>query len=201
MPKCRECQHRVAKSATACPQCGARSPSERELSWRESLSGFALLVALIAGVAGGIYWWNKWTATPEPEFTDPVLQLKHRVGRIIGGDDLRSFVVRRNVTPWLVIIEFSGDDGWSNEMIRKGIEDDMKSVFYVIYNSGNPVREVISKAYLSLIDKHGQESDDHVYQMTMRRDLAAKINWDNRHVISPHKLGIVDFIHPALLKE
>ena len=51
---------------------------------------------------------------------------------------------------------------------------------------------------MELMDRHGNNFDELVYDATMFKRTAAKINWENKLLLNPRDLLIVDFVHPDL---
>ena len=71
-------------------------------------------------------------------------------------------------------MEFKGSDNFTAEWIRVRIGRDMKDCFHLIFASENPVEKVNIKAYMELMDRHGNIFDELVYDATMVRRTAPK---------------------------
>jgi hypothetical protein len=94
-----------------------------------------------------------------PEFDDPVQPLEYISGEEGGASDLRSFAVCRSPSNWSVNIAFRADDSFSAGMIRAGIERNVMDSFHAVFTPGDPVDFVNGKAFMPLIDHHGNETD------------------------------------------
>ena len=133
---------------------------------------------------------------PEPEFNDPAKRLEYRVGKKLVGKKLTSFAVRKTPGAWTVDVEYDAGEAFTISTQKLSIERAIINSLHVIFTSGDPVERATVKAFMPLVDQHGQEFQARVFQVTMRRGLAAKINWENRHALDLHRLGIVEFMNP-----
>ena len=135
------------------------------------------------------------------EGTRPAQQgdLEHRLSQRLR-ERLKSVKIwELSAVNWVVRVEFLANDNITPGMIANGIEIDIKDCFHIIFTDGTaPIAKAILEGHFVLVDRYGNEFETAVYQATMKRELAAKINWANRGLISLSRLGLVDYVHPAL---
>ena len=125
--------------------------------------------------------------------------LEHRLSQHFG-ERLKGIKFwRLSAANWVVRVEFMASDNLTPGMIASGIEIDAKDCFHLIFTTDTaPIAKAILEGHFVLVDRYGNEFETAVYQATMKRELATKINWANRGLISLAGLGLVDFVHPAL---
>ena len=153
--------------------------------------------ALIAVVVWTICW-LVFGCESDPEFTDPGARLEYHIRKRFD-ERLRSFKVNKISGKWFVAVEFKSAGNFTTGMIRGGIEIDMIECFRLIYSSENPIERANIKAYMGLMDRYGNSFETVVYETTMLKRTAEKINWDNKFILNLSDLVFVDFMHPVLI--
>ena len=96
------------------------------------------------------------------------------------------------------MVRFLASDNFTFGMVRIGIERDMMDFFRSMFKSGSRVVRAVATANYTHLDELGHEKETRVYEASMKRELARKINWENRHLIDMRKLGITEFVDPTL---
>ncbi len=84
---------------------------------------------------------------------------------------------------------------------KSGIDRELRDGFERFFKAGLPIWEVWLRKDAKLVDKFGAESVDLIYKVSMTKDTAGKINWENKALLDFTDLWEAHFIHPALLKE
>ena len=84
---------------------------------------------------------------------------------------------------------------------KKLIEGEFRDAFERFFNSGHPIWEVWLRKDMKLVDRFGKESDELVFKVSMTKETAKKINWNNKRVLDFNGLWEAHFVHPVLLKE
>ena len=201
---CRACSKAVLSGAKTCVYCGVADPASEPAAIATGLVMIAVGIAIVVAIAvmAG-RWIMSPTETPtvsrEVVPTSPREHIEYLARRAVGAKQLRTVKVRMTPDNWQVTVDFAASDNWTVNMIRRGIVRDMLNCFYVLFTSKHPVGLVTTKAYMPLIDLHGNNIDGMVYEMKMPRHVAVKMHWPNRDQVNAHALGLVEFIHPALL--
>lgn len=79
---------------------------------------------------------------------------------------------------WNVTVDFNASDNLSTNLRKVGIEKQMSELYIALYKSGKDVRTTTVTAYFPLVDQYGKENDRAIYQSTLDKEEASKVNWD-----------------------
>ncbi len=131
-------------------------------------------------------------APPSPEEEARDLMQEHF------GEQLReASVVEQANGGYGVFVEFDGADNFTTEMIKRGMEIDMREAYELLYTEANAdVRTATMAAYFPMIDQMGDESEDVVYKTELDRQTAEQINWENAVVLEWDNIWDVQLFHP-----
>ena len=82
---------------------------------------------------------------------------------------------------YLIEICYRANENLSVGLIRSGIFLDAKDFTEKLYQDPNckEVKVYMLKPYLILIDKYGEEQEEQVAKLVLRREIANKVNWEN----------------------
>lgn len=93
-------------------------------------------------------------------------------------DNLKKLVVAEmEGGGWNVTIDFNASDNLSMNLRKVGIEKQMSELYIALYKSGKDVRTTTITAYFPLVDQYGKENDRAIYQSTLDKVEAGKVNW------------------------
>lgn len=79
---------------------------------------------------------------------------------------------------WNVTVDFNADDNLTTNLRKVGIEKEMSELYITLYKSGKDVSNATITAYFPLVDQYGKENDRAVYQSTLDKAEASKVNWN-----------------------
>ncbi|HEX6426343.1 MAG TPA: hypothetical protein VF008_01605 [Niastella sp.] len=101
-----------------------------------------------------------------------------------------------------VIINYNASENLTTNLTLVSMRSKMSDLYLKLYKSGLPIGSVSVCAYMPLIDKYGNESDDIVYTTRLANEEASKVNWNAddamiKNVVLP-KVWSTNFLHPAL---
>ena len=111
---------------------------------------------------------------------------------------LNGWGVHEMVIGYEVVIEFNANENLTKGLMRRGIHNDVRDAYEVLYDSPLQVGYVTIKALLPLTDQFGNESDGVVFISSMDADIAEKVDWENKSLLDLERMGVVDFVHPAI---
>lgn len=103
-----------------------------------------------------------------------------------------------------IVVYFNGKDNFTSNLIYTGYQICCKEVFKGLYTSsmGAKIKDVKINIYTKIINTAtGKEIDTVVYMLSMTKENANKMNWQNIDVVDIEKAATEKFIHPALQKE
>lgn len=138
-----------------------------------------------------------------PPVTEPAARFEYFVRKEVGAlHDVKSVTARKQESSasWSVNVRFvpNFSTSWDLERIMESIEFKVMDAFHGIYSAGLEVHFAVVIGYVSVVDNMGNSSEVRAYRAKMPPEIAKRINWENRLQVSPRKLGLVDYIHPAL---
>ena len=94
-------------------------------------------------------------------------------------DNLKKLeVIEQEGGGWNVTIDFNASDNLSTNLRKVGIEKQMSELYIALYKSGKDVRTTTVTAYFPLVDQYGNENDRAIYQSTLTKEEASKVNWN-----------------------
>lgn len=79
---------------------------------------------------------------------------------------------------WAVTVEFNASDNLSTNLRKVGIEKQMSELYIELYKNGKDVRTATLTAYFPLQDQYGNVNDRAIYQSTLEKEEATKVNWN-----------------------
>jgi uncharacterized membrane protein len=79
---------------------------------------------------------------------------------------------------YIIIAKLFANENLTANMTRKGILKQSTEVFEPLFSTDG-VTEVVLMWHLTLVDAYGNEKDDTVVKVTLSKETADKINWDN----------------------
>lgn len=79
---------------------------------------------------------------------------------------------------WDITVDFNANDNLSMNLRKVGIEKQMSELYIALYKSGKDIRTVTVTAYFPLQDNYGKVNDRAIYQSTLDKEEASKVNWD-----------------------
>jgi len=79
---------------------------------------------------------------------------------------------------WNVAIDFNAGDNLTTNLRKGGIEKQMSELYITLFKSGKDIPEVTITAYFPLQDQYGNVNDRAVYQSTLGKEEADKVNWN-----------------------
>ena len=130
--------------------------------------------------------------------SQPSTTVEKRLYELLG-NRLKEVKIHELSSGLVVVVSFIASDNLTFGMVRLGIERDMMECFHIMFGLGHgPIIRAVATAYYVRLDRFGYETESRVYEASMKRGLARKINWRNRLRIDLHNLGIVDYMDPVL---
>lgn len=85
--------------------------------------------------------------------------------------------MNENSDLYFVRIFFNADENLTVNLKKKGIELQMAKLYHQLYTSGLPIGRVVIQANTMLVDQYGNEHDTRVYETSLNKAEADKINW------------------------
>lgn len=79
---------------------------------------------------------------------------------------------------WGVLVNFNANDNLSENLIEKGIWEDMTSIYKALYTQNDDVERATLFAYFDTTDKYGNSSESLVLKTSLYKPEAEKVNWD-----------------------
>lgn len=101
-----------------------------------------------------------------------------------------------------VYIMFTGSSSFTDKLMVNGIKSQMENIYFNIYKNIQNINDVTINAYLPMVDKYGNVSEDSVLTTSLPGKKAYKINWNQdigliKYQIIPN-LWTVEWMYPAL---
>lgn len=94
-------------------------------------------------------------------------------------DNLKKLeVIEQEGGGWAVTVDFNASDNLSTNLRKVGIEKQMSELYIALYKSGKDVRTATLTAYFPLQDQYGNVNDRAIYQSTLEKEEASKVNWN-----------------------
>ncbi len=139
--------------------------------------------------------------TPEETIKD-IIQKELKGNNNIDKPYLRDINLAMENNKAFVIINYNASENLTTNLTLVSMKSKMSDLYYKLYKSGLPIGSVSVCAYMPLIDKYGNQSDDIVYTTRLGNEEASKVNWSAddamiKNVILP-KVWSTNFLHPAL---
>ena len=98
----------------------------------------------------------------------------------------------------------TGEESLTTKMTYRKYKNSCKDVFQALYTSkfGTKINEVKVSIYAEFVNKQtGEESEKVAYSLTMDRERAAKMHWDNIGEVDIEMATKNVYLHPAIKKE
>jgi len=99
----------------------------------------------------------------------------------------------------IVLATLNADENFTSNMAKGSMLMDSSKVFKALFDIPE-VEEVVLLWQLPLTDAYGKTEDGGVLKVTLTREIAAKINWDNFDWKNYTKVAADYWEHPALKK-
>ena len=169
----------------------AKSQREwKDFPWYEKAFVVVFAVLLLTLIAGGAYKGFQWITADAPPITE---EMQRAIEKELRPNDwIRAKVDQREDGPFYAYVEYK-----PTVARISSIESDMIGAYKVLYTSelGFIVAEI--RAYGDLYDSFGREFENPIFNTRLNRDQAARINWDNLHLVDPRKVLDHYWTHPA----
>lgn len=103
------------------------------------------------------------------------LQVKNNMDK----DGLKNVeIIENDNGGWSVSVDFNADDNLTTNLRKVGIEKQMSELYITLFKSGKDIRTATITAYFPLQDQYGNVNDRAVYQSTLEKEEADKVNWN-----------------------
>jgi len=87
-------------------------------------------------------------------------------------------VVEQKEGGWNVTVNYNASDNLSTKLRKVGVESQMSEIYIALYKSGKDIRTATITAYFPLSDEYGNVNDRPIYQSTLDKVEASKVNWN-----------------------
>ena len=134
-------------------------------------------------------------------------------------EDMPMFAKVESGDPKRVWVNFYNDNGCLDVVVKHrnsggvpfGIvtqADDIEIEMWLIYTAIHADRrtheavcDVSAQAYGDITDDYGQVTEEKLYETSLSRDAAARVNWSNADSVNYDQIWQVDYVHPQLESE
>lgn len=90
---------------------------------------------------------------------------------------LRKVNIEKISGGWDVAINFNASEGFTNKLMKSGIEIEMSRAYKALLTANLNVKSVYINAYFPFQDKFGKSTDHIIYGTSLEKEVADKINW------------------------
>jgi hypothetical protein len=102
-------------------------------------------------------------------------------------------------TTKLYTLHLMGDDNFTKNMMKRNMEIKAMDFFNEIYKDDRADRFTIL-FFMPIVDQYGQSSIGKVMQIEFNKEIANKINWENKSLINLSEIAEEYWSHPAINK-
>lgn len=142
------------------------------------------------------------TDTPRPtETLEPAAALAARLAQVMDNNrGIRPAYTLEWDGPTLRIV-FAASDNFTTNMIRGGIESNMRGILEALHQSRVAYDEVVITATFELVDAFGNSEEGNVVIASYAYATVERINFDSLLFVEPFVIADSVFIHPAIRDE